>query len=149
MGIHRAEQSLEIAAPPEACYDAIVDFETYPDWQQAVLRTEVLERYENGFGKLVSLHVDAAVREVSYVLRYFHDRPRRLWWDFVEGDGVEHIEGEYLFEPVEGGLRTHATYRLGVDVGIPVPGFIARRLNESVMRRSIEETRAESERRAA
>lgn len=149
MGIHRAEQSLEIAAPPEACYDAIVDFETYPEWQEAVLRAEVLERYDDGLGKLVSLHVDAKLREVAYVLRYYHDRPRRLWWDFVEGDGIEHIDGEYLFEPLDGGARTFATYRLGVDVGVPVPGFIARRLNEGVMRRSIEETRAESQRRAS
>lgn len=149
MGVHRAEQSLEIAAPPEACYEAIADFETYPAWQGAVLRTEVLERYADGLGKLVSLHVDAKVRRVSYVLRYFHERPRRLWWDFVEGDGVEHIEGEYLFEPLADGTRTLATYRLGVDAGIPVPGFVAKRLNENVMRRSIEETRAESERRAS
>lgn len=149
MGIHRAEQSLEIAAPPAACYDAIVDFETYPEWQDAVRQAAVLERYADGLGKLVELHVDAKLREVVYTLHYHHDRPHRLWWDFVEGHGVEHIDGEYLFEPLEGGERTRATYRLGVDPGVPVPDFIARRLNREIMRRSIEETRAESERRAA
>ena len=148
MGIHRAEQSLEIDATPEACYTAIVDFETYPEWQAAVIRTEVLDRYEDGLGKLVELHVDAKVREVVYRLRYHHDRPGRLWWDFVEGNGVAHIDGEYLFDPLDDGARTQATYRLGVDPGVPVPGFIARRLNEEVMRRSIRDTKAEVERRA-
>lgn len=149
MGVHRAEQSIEIDAPPDACYAAIVDFETYPRWQHAVRRTEVLERHADDSGKLVALEVDAKLREVSYTLRYFHDPPRRLWWEFVEGEGVEHIEGEYLFEPLDAGRRTRATYRLGVDVGVPVPGFLARRMSEGTMRRSIEETKAESERRAA
>lgn len=148
MGIHRAEQSLEIDAPPGACYEAIADFETYPEWQQAVLRSEVLEHDRDGRGALVAIRVDARVRQVSYVLRYHHQPPDRLWWEFVEGDGVEHIDGEYLFESLDDGRRTRATYRLGIDAGVPVPGFIARRLNEGVMRRSIEETKAESERRA-
>src|SRR5919108_5498186 len=133
MGINRAEQSLEIEASPDACFDAIVDFETYPEWQDAVIGAEVLERYDDGLGKLVRLRVDAKFREVVYTLHYHYDRPGKLWWDFVDGDGVAYIDGEYLFEPLDGGERTRATYRLGVDPGVPVPGFIARRLNEGVM----------------
>ena len=148
MGISRAEQSIEIAASPDACYEAIVDFETYPEWQRAVSGAEVLERHPGGLGRLVRLSVDAKLRQVVYTLEYHHDRPDRLWWDFVEGDGVAYIDGEYLFEAV-GDDRTRATYRLGIDAGVPIPGFIAKRLNEEVMRRSIEDTRAEVERRAS
>jgi ribosome-associated toxin RatA of RatAB toxin-antitoxin module len=145
MGIKRAEQSIEIAAPPEACFDAIVDYESFPNWQDAVLATEVLERHEDGLGKLVELRVDAKVRRVRYRLRYHYERPVRVWWDFVEADGLEDIDGEYLFEPRDGG--TLATYRLGIDVGVPVPAFVARRLNEGVMRRSVADLKAEAERR--
>ena len=67
---------------------------------------------------------------MTYTLHYHYERPHRLWWDFVEGDGVAYIDGEYLFEPLDGGERTRATYRLGVDAGVPVPGFVARKLNE-------------------
>jgi ribosome-associated toxin RatA of RatAB toxin-antitoxin module len=147
MGISRAEQSLEIAASPETCFEAIVDFETYPEWQDAVLRTEVVERYRDGLGKIVELEVDAKVRRVTYRLRYHYARPGRLSWDFVEGDGIEYIDGEYLFEPA-GAAGTHATYRLGIDAGVPIPGFIAKRLNEGVMRRAIEDLKREAERRA-
>ena len=143
MGITWAEQQLEIDATPEACFAAIVDFETYPKWQQAVVEAEVLDRYQDGLGKRVRLKVDAKLRTVSYVLHYHYDRPGKLWWDFVEGDGVKHIEGEYLFDELDGGTR--ATYKLGVDVGIPVPGAIARRLNEEVMRRSVEDLKARAE----
>jgi uncharacterized membrane protein len=148
MGITRAEQSLEIDAPPDACFEAIVDFETYPDWQEAVISAEVLDRYDDGLGRRVQIRVDAKFREVTYTLHYHYDRPGRLWWDFVDGDGVEYIDGEYLFEPLDGG-RTRATYRLGVDPGVPVPGFIFKKLNEGVMDRSIKDTKAEVERRVS
>jgi hypothetical protein len=148
MGINRAEQSLEIEAPPEACFESIVDFETYPEWQAAVIGAEILERYDDGLGKLVRLRVDAKFRHVVYTLHYHYERPGKLWWDFVDGDGVTYIDGEYLFEPLDGGDRTRATYKLGVDPGVPVPGFIARKLNEGVMARSIRDTKAEVERRA-
>jgi hypothetical protein len=146
MGINRAEQSIEIPAPPPACFDAIVDFETYPDWQNAVIATEVLDRYDTGLGKNVRLTVDARFRDVIYVLLYHYDPPGRLWWDFVEGEGVAYIDGEYLFEPRR--KATVATYRLGVDAGVPMPGIVARKLNEVVMRRAVEDLRAEVERRS-
>jgi hypothetical protein len=146
MGLSHAEQSIEIAASPEACFAAITDYETFPEWQEAVLATEVDERYPDGLGKVVEVHVDAKLRHVRYRLRYHYDRPRRIWWDFLDGDGIEQIEGEYRFEPR--GARTLATYRLGIDPGVPVPGFIARRLNEGVMKRSVEDLKREVERRA-
>jgi uncharacterized membrane protein len=144
MGISWGEQSVRIEAPPEQCFDAIVDYESFPEWQDAVISTDVLERYRDGLGKVVEVHVDAKFRRVRYRLHYHYDRPNRVWWDFVEGDGVEDVEGEYSFEPSDGG--TLATYRLGIDAGVPIPGLIARRLNAGVMRRSVEDLRRRVER---
>lgn len=146
MGIHRAEQRIEIPAAPAACFDTITDYETFPDWQDAVVSAEVIDRYADGLGRMVEVVADAKFREVTYRLHYHYERPARVWWDFVAGHGVEHIEGEYVFEPA--GEGTLAAYRLGIDPGIPVPGIVARRLNQSVMKRSVEDLRAEVLRRA-
>ncbi len=145
MGLTRGEQTAEIAASPEDCFEAIADYESFPDWQRAVERVEVIERYPDGLGKIVEFDVDAKFRRVTYRLHYHYDRPGRVWWDFVEGDGVEHVDGEYLLKPA--GERTLATYRLGIDAGIPIPGLIARRLNDQVMKRSVEDLKREAERR--
>ena len=145
MGIHRGEQKIEIPAPPGECFAAITDYETFPDWQDAVLRTSVLDRHDDGLGRTVEVTADAKFREVTYRLRYEYDRPRRIRWDFVSGEGVQHIEGEYLLEPRGDG--TLATYRLGIDPGVPVPGLVARRLNATVMKRSVEDLRDEVLRR--
>jgi uncharacterized protein YndB with AHSA1/START domain len=147
MGIHWAEQSIEIAAPPETVFDAITDYESFAEWQDAVKATEVIDRYEDGLGRRVRVTVDARIRTVTYVLHYHYERPRRIWWDLVESSAIEAIEGEYVFEP--DGSGTRATYRLGIDPGVPVPGFLARRLNQGVMRGSVKDLRDEAERRAA
>jgi hypothetical protein len=51
---------------------------------------------------------------------------------------VAHVEGEFTFEPQSPGSVT-ATYRLGIDPGVPLPGLIARRLTGGVMRRAVED----------
>jgi coenzyme Q-binding protein COQ10 len=145
MGVHSAEQQIEIAAPPDACFETITDYESFTGWQEAVQAVDVQDRYPDGLGRTVELEVDAKVRTVRYRLEYRYERPRRITWDFLEGRGIEHIEGEYLFEP--SGDGTLATYRVGIDPGVRVPGILARRLNKGVMRRSVEELKAETERR--
>ena len=147
MGTHSAEHTVEIDASPAACFAAITDYESFPDWQHAVEAVEVLERDARGRGELVRFRIDAKVKRISYTLRYHYDEPSRIWWDFVAGEGVADVEGEYLLEPLDGDRRTRATYRLGIDPGIPVPGLLARRLNQGVMRRSVHDLRDEVGRR--
>ena len=108
----RAERSVDIEAPPRACFDALVDFASYPDWQSAVRDVQILD---DGDPVRVSFEVDAKVKKVRYVLDYHLEGPEHLSWDYVEGD-VKAIEGEYRLEPLDGG-GTRATYVLGIDPG--------------------------------
>jgi hypothetical protein len=149
VGVHSAEQSAEIDAPPAACFDAITDYETFPEWQRAVRAVEVRDRDAEGRGEIVRFDIDAKVRRLSYTLHYRYDAPARIWWEFLEGDGVDHVEGEFLFEALDGGARTLAVYRLGIDAGVPIPGLLARRLTEGVMGRAVRDLRGEVERRLA
>ena len=146
MSVHRAERSIEVGAEPVACYETAIDYETFPRWQRAVIEAEVLERDEEGRGVLVDFRTDAKLREVHYRLRYRYGDSHAIAWDYVEGD-IEHIEGEYAFDTSDRG--TTVTYRLGIDPGVPAPGFVVRRLNEQVMKGSMEDLKREIERRVA
>jgi ribosome-associated toxin RatA of RatAB toxin-antitoxin module len=148
LGVHRAEHSLDIEASPADCFDALVDYESFPRWQVAVQEIEVLDRHPDGLGRDVRVHVDAKFRHVTYTLRYSYTRPGRIAWDYVEGD-VEHVEGEFRLAPLDDGERTRATYALGIDPGFPAPALLVRRLNGAVMKRSVEDLKREVERRAA
>jgi ribosome-associated toxin RatA of RatAB toxin-antitoxin module len=148
MGLNWAEHTVEIAAPIKTCFDAITDYETFPKWQGVVVDTEVLDWDEQGRGKRVRLVVDAKVRKVNYTLDYRYDEPQRIEWDFVEGNGINDADGYYLFEDL-GGDRTRATYKFGLEVGIPLPGPVARRAHRSTLKSSVEDLKREAERRAA
>ena len=74
----RAERTVDIEAPPEACFDALVDFGSYPRWQSAVCRADVLD---DGDPVRVSFEIDAKVKKVGYVLDYHLDGPERLGLD--------------------------------------------------------------------
>ena len=146
MGMNWAEHTVEIDAPIETCFDAIVDYDSFPGWQGAVDSTEVIERDSEGLGKVVRLYVDAKVRKVDYTLDYRYDRPERIEWDFVEGNGINDADGYYLFEDL-GGDRTRATYKLGLEVGIPMPGPVARRVHKQTLKGSVQDLKEEAERR--
>jgi uncharacterized membrane protein len=148
MGLNWAEHSVEIAAPIETCFAAIIDYETFPRWQGAVVDTEVLDWDKQGRGKRVRLFVDAKVRKVDYTLDYSYEEPARIEWDFVEGNGINDADGHYLFQDLGGG-RTRATYKLGLEVGIPLPGPVARRAHKSTLKGSVDDLKREAERRAA
>jgi uncharacterized membrane protein len=148
MGLNWAEHTVEIEAPIQTCFDAITDYETFPTWQGVVVDTEVLDWDEQGRGKRVRLFVDAKVRKVDYTLDYRYDEPTRIEWDFVEGNGINDADGDYVFEDL-GGDRTRATYRFGLEVGIPLPGPVARRAHKSTLKASVEDLKREAERRAA
>src|SRR5262245_18955468 len=148
MGLNWAEHTVEIAAPIKICFDAITDYETFPRWQNAVIDTEVLDWDDEGRGKRVRLFIDAKVRKVDYTLDYRYEGPERIEWDFVEGNGINDADGHYLFEDL-GGDQTRATYKLGLEVGIPLPGPVARRAHRSTLKGSVEDLKREAERRAA
>ncbi|MGH2955805.1 MAG: SRPBCC family protein, partial [Solirubrobacterales bacterium] len=147
MGLNWAEHTVEIAAPIETCFEAITDYETFPSWQGAVVSTEVIDREKSGLGRRVKLVVDAKVRKVDYTLDYRYDRPERIEWDFVEGNGINDADGHYLFEKLDDG-RTRATYKFGLEVGIPLPGPVARRAHKQTLKGSVEDLKREAERRA-
>jgi uncharacterized membrane protein len=146
MGLNWAEHTAEIEAPIETCFDAIVDYETFPRWQNAVDSVEVLDRHEDGLGRNVKLFVDAKVRKIDYTLDYSYDRPTRIEWDFVSGNGMRGVDGDYTFEEL-GPERTKATYRLGADPAIPVPGIVAKRVHRELVKRSVEDLKREAEQR--
>jgi Polyketide cyclase / dehydrase and lipid transport len=148
MGLNWAEHTIEIGAPIDTCFAAIIDYETFPQWQSAVVDTEVLDWDAEGRGKRVRLVVDAKVRKVDYTLDYRYDQPTRIEWDFVEGNGINDADGHYLFEDLGEG-RTRATYMFGLEVGIPLPGPVARRAHKSTLKASVEDLKREAERRAA
>ena len=147
MGMQWAEHSIEIAATPDQVFDAITDYETFPGWQSAVLATEVTEREAaSGLGEVVDYEVDGKIRTIRYTLRYHYDRPEKISWDFLEGHGINRMDGGYELRDSGGG--TSATYRVGIDVS-GIPGPILKRTHRATIKKANQDLKAEAERRAS
>jgi uncharacterized membrane protein len=137
MAPKRAEQQAVIRATPQACFEALTDYESIASWQSTVKRCEVLDRDSEGRGREVAWEIDAKVRSVSYTLSYTYEKPSWIGYRYVEGD-VSDVEGEYTFED-QGDGTTLATLSLRIDPGVWVPGKVASVLNDQVMKRSLDD----------
>ena len=143
-----AEQSYttEVAGDVEDCVATLLDFERYPAWSSPITKAVVHERDADGRGRRVEFALDMKIRTVRYVLDYAYELPQRSTWRMAEGD-VTAIEGSYEFEQLAPG-RTRITCRQAIDLGFWVPGPLRRVFERQALRDSVEEFRAEAERRA-
>lgn len=139
-----AEQATErktIEAPPERCFAVAVDFERYPDWARDVKEARVVERDGEGRGVRVAFRAGAMGHSARYTLRYdYGDAPVRMSWVLEEGDIVRRLDGEYVFDAADGDDgATDVTYRLAVELAVPLPGFVKRRAETKIVTTALDE----------
>ena len=137
MARKRAERQIAIAGGARQCFDAMLGYESFPDWQRAVKSVEILSRDRQGRGKEVAFEIDARVRTINYTLDYHYEDPSQITWRYVEGD-VKDVDGEMVFEE-RGDGTTLATYALRLDPGMWLPGKLADMLSEQVMHGALED----------
>lgn len=133
-----AIEHIRVEARPERCFEVAVDYERYPVWAADVKVAEVLERDAEGRGSRVRFEVAALGRTIGYVLDYdYAGAPREFSWNLVEADILTRLDGSYRFEP--DGSGTEVTYRLAVDLSIPMPGFMKRRTAGMIVQNAMKE----------
>ena len=133
-------RATEIAASPQACFDALTDFERLPEWQGAVREARVLERDEQGRGSVVEYVVDARFKTVRYRLRQIYEEPRRLASEYLGGDFRDFC-GEWRFE-LAAADRTRVELDLRIDPGRFLPGALRTAIADAVMRRALRDLKA-------
>lgn len=121
-----AEGSILVEAETSDVMEVIVDYEAYPEWAEDVGSAEILERGADGRGTSVAFEVEIPVLgRAAYTLAYTYAQgDAGLSWRTSEARGaVRDIWGEYLLTDLGDGT-TKVTYRLSVDLGVLVPGFL-------------------------
>ncbi len=123
--MEHAEGAIEIEAPLEDVMEVIEDFESYPEWAD-VQSAVVGARGEGGRATEVAYEVDVPVLgKATYTLAYqYAPGDTGLSWTTKEARGaIRDIRGEYLLRELDD-EHTKVTYRLGVELGVLVPGFL-------------------------
>jgi uncharacterized membrane protein len=135
--VKHAEQQIVVEGTPQQCFDALLDYESFPEWQRAVKSVEVVQRDRAGRGRDIAFEIDAKVRTIHYQLRYSYEPPHRIAWEYLGGD-VKDVDGEMVLED-RGDGTTLATYSLALDPGVWLPGPLQKVLNDQVMKGSVED----------
>lgn len=142
-----ADQAIEhmrIEAPPERCYEVVLDFERYPEWVGDIKHVEVLGRDGEGRGTKVAFRAAAMGRSTSYTLAYDYSKaPGEVSWVLEKGDITRRLDGTYVFDPADG--VTEVTYHLAVELVVPLPGFIKSRAESRIISNALRELKARVE----
>jgi carbon monoxide dehydrogenase subunit G len=122
--------SIAIAAPPAAILAVIADFSSYPAWATGVQKTEVVAIGNDGRAQRVHFVLDASPIKDEYTLEYRWDGDRQVSWHLVEGRVLKAMQGAYELSSDDG--HTTVTYRLSVDVAMPLIGMLKRKAEKVI-----------------
>ena len=134
----QTQGTIEIDASPQEIMETIADFDAYPDWVDGIKSAEVRERGDDQRPTEVAFEFSAMGFSASYTLRYEYEADDRgVKWTTLEASGaVKDVQGEYVLDPLNG--DTEVTYRLAVELGVPVPGFLKRQGDKRAIKTALE-----------
>ena len=122
----QTSSSIVIDAPPAAVMDVIADFAAYPDWAKGVKQATVRAQGEGGRAQEVFFSLDVAPIKDEYTLAYTWNGDHDVTWTLAEGKMLRALDGAYVLSD-RGDGSTEVTYRLALDVSIPLIGMIKRK----------------------
>jgi hypothetical protein len=115
----------------------IADFEAYPDWNEEVKQVEILSVYEESEQPAeVRFVLDAGVIKDDYVLEYEWPAENEVRWHLVSAQLLSAMDGSYVLTPTADG--TDVSYRLAVDLRIPMIGLIKRKAEKTIVDRALQ-----------
>lgn len=118
--------SIVIDAPPEDVMNVIGDFPAYPEWAKGVTIAEVVAEGPGGWADQVYFELDVSPIRDEYTLVYDWDGYDAVSWSLVEGKMLKALDGVYELKDLGDG-STEVTYRLALDVSIPLIGMLKRK----------------------
>jgi ribosome-associated toxin RatA of RatAB toxin-antitoxin module len=137
----RTESSIVVDAPPGEVLDVIADFEAYPEWAGEVKAIRVLAEEGDGWADQVEFTLDAGAIKDTYVLDYewdvVEDGTGVVSWSLVSAQVLKAMDGSYTL--VAQGAGTKVTYRLAVDVKIPMIGLLKRKAEKVIVDTALKE----------
>lgn len=128
--------SITIEADPADVMAVIADFARYPEWTGEVKEAEVLATDDRGRAEQVRLVMDAGAIKDDQTLAYTWSSDTELSWTLVKSQMLRSLDGTYSLRAAGPGA-TEVTYRLTVDVKIPMLGMIKRKAEKVIIDRAL------------
>ena len=118
--------SIVIDASPSEVMDVIADFPAYHTWAKGVTTADVVSEFPDGRAEKVFFRLDVSPIKDEYTLAYTWNGDHDVTWTLAEGKMLRALDGAYVLSD-RGDGSTEVTYRLALDVSIPLIGMIKRK----------------------
>jgi ribosome-associated toxin RatA of RatAB toxin-antitoxin module len=145
----RTESRIVVDAAPADVLHVIADFDSYPEWTGAVKKTTIEQEYQDGWPHEVRFVLDAGVIKDTYTLAYTwdvaEDGTGTVSWTLLQAEQLlRGLDGSYVLSTASGG-GTEVTYRLTVDVKIPMLGLLKRKAEKGIIETALTELKKRAE----
>ena len=133
------ESTIRIEATVSDVVAVVSDLTKYPEWSTSIKRVEVLESDSEGRPVKVTMMVDAGPMRDSVTLQYdWSLAPAQLSWTLIEAEMLTAMDGTYTISEADED-STEVSYRLAVDVAMPMLAMLKRKAEKAVVDVSLKE----------
>lgn len=121
-----SSNSISIEAPVDEVAALLADLENFPTWSSAIKSVEVHDRDSSGRPTSATIKIEAGVLKDRAKLSYdYSNFPKEISFSLEEADLMTEMTGSY--EISGDGDETEVTYRLHVEVSMPVPEIMRKK----------------------
>jgi len=129
---NQTTSDIAVSASPAQVMSVIADFGAYPEWATGVRECEVTVPGADGRAEQVRFVLDAAPIRDEYTLTYTWSGNASVTWTLAQGHMIKAMDGAYVVSEQPDGT-TEVTYRLAVDVAIPLLGMLKRKAEKVII----------------
>jgi len=119
-----------IEASPEEILAVVADVESTPVRSPQYQSAEVLESYDDGRPYKVKVKIKAAGLTDEQIVEY-HWADNVVTWTLVKASQLRSQDGKYTLTP--DGDKTRVRFDLSIDLAVPLPGFVVKRIIKGAM----------------
>ena len=119
-------KTVEVAASADSIMGIVADFEAYSEWNEEIKGCWILARYNDGRASQLRLDTSVQGMDGTYIQAVYYPGDNQIQTVMQQGDLFS--KQEQLFSVVELGPTALLTVDLDVEVTLPVPTPMVKKL---------------------
>jgi ribosome-associated toxin RatA of RatAB toxin-antitoxin module len=140
-------KTVEVAASADSIMAIVADFESYPQWNEEIKGCWVLARYDDGRPSQLRLDTSVQGMNGTYIQAVYYPGERQIQTVMQQGDLFS--KQEQIFSVVEMGATSLLTVDLDVEVTLPVPKPMLKKLVNDALDHLADNLKARAEQLAS
>ncbi|KAA0111156.1 SRPBCC family protein [Mycolicibacterium sp. P1-5] len=136
-------KTVEVNADADTILRIVADFEAYPDWNPEAKAIYVLARYEDGRPSQLRLDMEIQGQSGTFIQAVYYPGEGQIQTVLQQGEVF--TKQDQLFSVVAMGPSSLLTVDLDVEVSLPVPAVMVKKLINDVLEHLANNLKARAE----